>query len=438
MRLLINPGGALRGQISIASDKSISHRAVMFGALSNGISRVGNLLKSDDVLATIGGFRQMGVSIEEKNNNQWEINGVGLYGLKQPVAPLDLGNSGTALRLLTGLMCAQPWKSVLTGDASLRSRPMKRIIDPLVAMGAHIESEHGKPPLVVHPVAKLRGVRYLMPIASAQVKSCLLLAGLYAEGATMVVEPVPTRDHTERMLRVYGMNVEKRNGEIRLDSTCSKRDLQAVNIAIPADLSAAAFFMVGASIVPNSEVLLKNIGINPSRSGVLTILKKMGADIRVHNQTNIGSTPDSEPVADISVRSTVLHGCQVNGDEAALAIDEIPIIAMAAACAEGVTEIRGVSELRVKESDRISGVAAGLTSLGVAVEEHSDGLTITGGSFRGGRVDSRGDHRLAMAFAIAGGAAQASVEVMDCKNITTSFPKFCQVANDAGLNIKIG
>ena len=428
MRLLVTPGGPLRGEIRVAADKSISHRALLFGAIASGTSRVRNLLRGEDVLATLRAFRQMGVSINQTGEDEFAIEGVGLHGLRQPPAALDMGNSGTAFRLLAGLMCGQRWPSTLVGDESLSARPMGRIIEPLTRMGAVIEAKHQRPPLTISPSPKLRGIHYRMPLASAQVKSSLLLAGLYAEGATTLLEPAPTRDHTERMLAGFGYRVLRENRKV---GVCAGGELHACEIRVPADLSSAAFFLVGASIIRGSDVLLRGVGVNPSRSGVLSILQRMGANIEVVGRADAGG----EPLADIRVRSAALRGCRIQGDDIALAIDEIPAIAVAAACARGTTKIRDAAELRVKESDRISSVAAGLKALGVTLEECADGLTIAGGSLSGGRVDSRGDHRIAMIFAMAGGAAKGAVEVVNCENIATSFPGFAGVARDAGLNI---
>ena len=431
MRLLVTPGAPLRGKIRVAADKSISHRAVMLGAIATGTTRVDNLLEGEDVLATVGAFRQLGVAIEQTGAGKYAIHGVGLDGLRESPSALDAGNSGTAFRLLAGLLCGQPWPSRLTGDGSLRARPMYRIIQPLGLMGAVIDARNHKPPLAISPAPRLRGIRYPLPVASAQVKSCLLLAGLYAQGETLVTEPCPTRDHTERMLGAFGYPVSVERGTIGVRGG---GELRGCDIRVPGDLSSAAFFLVGASIVDGSDILLSQVGVNPSRNGVLGILRKMGADIELHAPAQLGG----EPVADIRVRAAELRGCRIDGGEVASAIDEIPVIAVAAACARGVTEIRGAGELRVKESDRIHAVAAGLNALGVAVETHADGLTITGGApgrISGGRVESHGDHRIAMAFAMAGGAAKGSVEVLDCENIATSFPEFPQVAKDAGLDI---
>ena len=426
MRLRVTPGGGLRGAIQVAADKSISHRAVLFGAIARGVTRINNALPAADVLATVRAFRQMGVVIERGADGEFIVHGVGLRGLSPPPNKLDLGNSGTAMRLLAGVLCGQAWDCILDGDASLRRRPMARITEPLTRMGARITARHGYPPLAIRAAA-LRGIHYDMPVASAQVKSCLLLAGLYADGATAVAEPAITRDHTERMLAGFGGEVQTEGGRIRVRGG----ELRAQDCQVPADLSSAAFFLVGASICTGSDLALKNVGVNPTRAGVLTILKRMGADIELQNRRLLGG----EPVADIRVRAADLRGCRIGGDDIALAIDEIPALAIAAAVACGDTEICDAAELRVKESDRLASIAAGLSALGIAVQPRADGLRIRGGTLRGGRVDSYGDHRIAMAFAMAGTTARAPIEITNCENIATSFPNFCAVAEQAGVNI---
>lgn len=471
MQLRVLPsgeGGARRGlggEVCVAGDKSISHRAVMLAAIAEGRSRIFNLLQGEDVRATVGAFRQMGVEIVEEGDGV-RVEGVGLYGLQQPKGVLDMGNSGTGMRLLAGLLCAQPWGAVVDGDASLRGRPMGRIIAPLREMGGRIASQEegeGCPPLEVGGVAdsqdsafpfSLRAIRYAPRVASAQVKSCLLLAGLYAEGATEVCENAQARDHTERMLRAFGVGVDCEEGEGRSDGDARVVRLRAVeqgrarvlrgrDIDVPADLSSAAFFLVGASVMAGSDVTLRNVGVNATRSGVVDILKRMGADIELRYREGGGGGGEGgaggEPVADIRVRAAALRGCRIGGADVARAIDEIPALAVAAACAQGETEIRDAEELRVKESDRIRGVVEGLGALGVGVSERRDGLTISGGGLRGGRVDSLGDHRLAMAFAMAGGVARGDggVEIMNCANIATSFPGFVEVARGAGLDVRV-
>ncbi len=415
----------------VAGDKSVSHRSIIFGSLAEGKTVVRDILEGEDVLATIAAFRAMGVSIERTGDRTYDIQGVGLHGLSPPVAAMDMGNSGTAFRLLTGLLCGQKWASTLIGDESLTTRPMGRIIAPLSVMGAKIESADGKPPLHISPVEQLKGAHYDMPIASAQVKSSLLFAGLYASGETSVSEPAPTRDHTERMLRGFGYDVKKQNGVISLQGGGR---LNGCEIDVPADLSSATFFILAGLIVPDSELLLTKVGVNPSRNGVLSILEKMGANIERMNETVVGG----EPVADLVVRSSSLKGCDISGDEIALAIDEVPAISIAAACALGITRITEAEELRVKESDRISSVVNGLRNLGVVVEELPDGMVIEGGKLKGGKVDSYGDHRIAMAFSIAGAVASDTVEVNNCANVATSFPDFRELANSIGLSIDVG
>ncbi len=448
MKFLVSPCSGIQGRIKVAGDKSISHRAVIFGAIANGVTRVSGILEGDDVLATIQAFRAMGINITRASNqpddNNYEIQGNGLHGLSQPASSLDLGNSGTALRLLTGLLCAQPWPTTLMGDDSLNQRPMGRIIDPLMRMGAHIESADGKPPLNITAVEPrtnpLRGIEYATPMASAQVKSAILLAGLYAKGRTSVIETATTRDHTERMLEGFGYSVlkigQKTSRKIgqkieHVVTIQSGGELFAREIEVPADLSSAAFFILAALITPKSKLVLQRVGVNPSRAGVLDVLQRMGGQIELQNQSDVGG----EPVADIVVRSSKLQGCDVRGNDIALAIDEIPVIAVAAACAVGVTRISDAAELRVKESDRIHCLVTGLKALGINAKENSDGMVIEGGKLTGGQVQSCGDHRIAMAFSIAGAAALDQVEVLDCNNVATSFPNFYPLANQAGVNI---
>ncbi len=433
MKYLIKPGRSLQGQVKVDGDKSISHRSIIFGSVAEGTTRISDILEGEDVLATIAAFRHMGIQIERVSNPEqhgsYIIHGVGLNGLKQPRESLDMGNSGTAFRLLTGLMCGQPWSTTLTGDASLTGRPMGRIMTPLGLMGANISARGGRPPLTINPASGLHGIRYEMPIASAQVKSALLLAGLYATGETAVSEPAPTRDHTERMLRGFGYPVKS---DDRWISISGGGRLSACDIKVPADLSSATFFILAGLVSPDSEIVLPRVGMNPTRNGVLPILQRMGADICLQNHSEMGG----EPVADILVRSSKLYGTRLEGDDIALAVDEIPAIAVAAACADGVTEICGAEELRVKESDRISTTVQGLRALGIKVEEQPDGMTITGGKFSGGAVDSHGDHRIAMAFAIAGNIASHPVSILDTACVATSFPGFQALARGAGMELE--
>lgn len=429
-RFEIQPGGTLRGNVRVAGDKSISHRSVMFGSLAEGITRISDLLEGEDVLATIGAFRAMGVRIAGTKGD-YEITGVGLRGLKQPGQVLDMGNSGTACRLLAGILAGQPWQATMSGDNSLNGRPMGRIIKPLSDMGATIASADGCPPLTVGGHKNtFSAISYEMPIASAQVKSAILLAGLYADGTTRVREPRPTRDHTERMLNGFGYLVETSDQWISLRGGGR---LIATDITVPSDLSSATFFLLAAAISEDAALTLPGVGINPTRSGVLDILKRMGASISLRNPRDVGG----EPVADIEISSSPLRGVEIDAHDVALAVDEIPSIAVAAACAEGVTNIRGAEELRVKESDRIATTVAGLQALGVDVDEHPDGMTIRGGKLRSGSVDSHGDHRIAMAFAMAGNRAQGPVTVDNTDCVATSFPGFDALARSIGLSVKV-
>ncbi len=429
----VQSGGALRGTFRVPGDKSISHRSIMLGSLAEGTTHITGFLEGDDSLATLKAFRSMGVSIEGPKKGQVTIQGVGKHGLKEPQAPLDLGNSGTSMRLLSGLLAGQGLALTLVGDSSLSERPMRRVTDPLKEMGALVETtESGTAPLVIHPVKALHAIDYELPVASAQIKSCLLLAGLYAQGETRITEPAPTRDHTERMLNGFGYPVQQQGDTISINGGGS---LTACDIDIPADISSAAFFLVGASIAPDSDIVLEHVGINPTRDGVITILKLMGADIEVMNRRDVGG----EPVADLRVRSAVLHGIEIPEDQVPLAIDEFPALFIAAACAEGVTRLTGAEELRVKESDRIQVMADGLKTLGADVTPTQDGIVIQGGgSLQGGRVNSHGDHRIAMAFAMAALRAQGEILIDDCSNVNTSFPGFTDLASTAGLMISVG
>ena len=427
---IAHPGGQLAGQFAVPGDKSISHRAIMLGALAQGCTRVSNFLQGEDCLATLNAFAAMGVQIERPAESEVVIHGVGLHGLSQPDAPLDVGNSGTSMRLMSGLLSAQAFDSTLTGDASLQRRPMRRVIDPLAKMGAKIESNEGKAPLQVSGGQALEGIRYDMPVASAQVKSCLLLAGLYAEGATAVIEPGPSRDHSERMLRAFGYVVEQKDAVVSLQGG---GDLKACDIAVPNDISSATFFMLGAAIVPGSEVVLTNVGVNPTRTGVIDILRLMGASIELENAREQGG----EPVADIRIRGSQLQGIEIPPQLVPLAIDEFPAIFIAAACAEGVTLLTEAAELRVKESDRIQVMADGLQALGVEAEARPDGIRIVGGAIQGGEVSSHGDHRIAMSFAMAALRAEGDIKITDCVNVDTSFPGFAQLAAEAGLRLEV-
>jgi 3-phosphoshikimate 1-carboxyvinyltransferase len=428
---IVQPGGKLTGRVRVPGDKSISHRSVMLGALAEGTTRVTGLLEGEDVLSTLGAFRAMGASAEGPDHGKLVIHGVGLRGLKAPKQALDMGNSGTAMRLMAGILAGQAFDSELIGDESLSKRPMKRVSDPLGTMGATIATaEGGRPPLRIAGGRKLHGIDYPMPVASAQVKSCLLLAGLYAEGETSVTEPAPTRDHTERMLRGFGYAVKTQGARV---SVRGGGRLKACDIDVPADISSATFFLVGASIAPDSDMVLEHVGINPTRIGVINILKLMGANLELRNPREAGG----EPVADIRVRAANLRGIRIPEDQVPLAIDEFPALFIAAACAQGETVLTGAHELRVKESDRIAVMAQGLKHLGIDARETPDGIVIQGGQLQGGEIDSHGDHRIAMSFAMAALAASGPVTVRDCKNVDTSFPGFAELAARAGLAVKV-
>ncbi len=425
----VKNGGALSGHVRVPGDKSISHRSIMFGSIAEGISHIKGFLEGEDSLNTLRAFRSMGVAIEGPDNGNVTIHGVGMHGLKQPESALDLGNSGTSMRLLAGLFAGQAFDVELSGDASLSKRPMKRVTDPLAIMGAKVETdEAGRPPLHIHGGQALKGMHYDMPMASAQVKSCCLLAGLYAKGKTCVTEPAPTRDHTERMLNAFGWPVIHEGNNICVEGQAK---LTACDIDVPADISSSAFFMVGASIAEGSDVVLEHVGINPTRTGVIDILKLMGANIELLNQCEVGG----EPVADIRIRSAKLHGANIPAELVPLAIDEFPAIFVAAACAEGETVVTGAEELRVKESDRIQVMADGLQALGVDARPTNDGMVIQGGVIQGGQVHSRDDHRIAMAFSMAALRATGEIEILDCENVNTSFPGFVELAASAGLSI---
>ncbi|MBL8259018.1 MAG: 3-phosphoshikimate 1-carboxyvinyltransferase [Candidatus Competibacteraceae bacterium] len=427
----VAPGGCLRGRLRVPGDKSISHRAIMFGALAEGVTTVDGFLEGEDCLATLGAFRAMGARIDGPERGRVVVHGVGLHGLRAPAGPLDMGNSGTSMRLLSGILAGQAFDTVLTGDASLTRRPMRRVTEPLARMGAKIETaERGTAPLRICGGQRLTGIDYALPVASAQVKSCLLLAGLYAEGATRITEPAPTRDHTERMLEGFGYPLRRESD--RMFAVAGGGRLVGTPLDIPADISSSAFFLVGASIAPGSNLVLEHVGVNPTRDGVISILRLMGADIELLNPRLAGG----EPVADLRVRHAPLRGIRIPEELVPLAIDEFPAIFIAAACAEGETLLTGAGELRVKESDRIQAMADGLTALGVSAEPAADGMTIRGGALSGGTVDSHGDHRIAMSFAIAALRAGDAIRIRDCANVNTSFPGFVASARATGLAIR--
>jgi 3-phosphoshikimate 1-carboxyvinyltransferase len=429
------PGGKLSGEFRVPGDKSISHRSIMLGSLAEGTTEVTGFLEGEDSLATLQSFRDMGVVIEGPHRGRVTVHGVGLHGLKRPPNALYLGNSGTSMRLLSGLMAAQNFDVEMTGDESLSKRPMNRVANPLREMGAFIESaDNGRPPLKIKGGQPLKGIHYVLPMASAQVKSCLLLAGLYAEGETTVIEPAPTRDHTERMLKGFGYPVEVDGPKVTVRPGGT---LTATQIDVPSDISSAAFFMVAASIAKDSDITLQHVGINPTRVGVINILRLMGANIEMLNEREVGG----EPVADLRIRSAQLKGIQIPEDQVPLAIDEFPSIFIAASCAEGTTVLTGAEELRVKESDRIQAMIDGLQILGVDAVGTEDGAIIKGfgseGSFNGGEVDSVDDHRIAMSFTIASLRANAEIVVNDCANVATSFPGFVELASAAGIQVSV-
>ena len=426
---LANPGGQASGRIRVPGDKSISHRSIMLGSLAEGTTHVQGFLEGEDALATLQAFRDMGVVIEGPDHGRVTIHGVGLHGLKAPPGPIYLGNSGTSMRLLSGLLAAQRFDTTLTGDASLTKRPMNRVANPLREMGAVIETAaEGRPPMTIRGGHPLKGMDYTLPMASAQVKSCLLLAGLYAEGKTSVTEPAPTRDHTERMLRGFGYPVTVAGATATVESGHA---LKATQIEVPGDISSSAFFLVAASIAEGSDLVLEHVGINPTRTGVIDILRLMGADITLENQREVGG----EPVADLHVRAAQLKGIEIPEALVPLAIDEFPVLFVAAAVAQGRTVLRGAEELRVKESDRIQVMADGLLTLGVKCEPTPDGIIIEGGTIGGGEVHGHGDHRISMAFSVASLRATAPIRIHDCANVATSFPNFLALCKQVGMRV---
>ena len=456
MDYLIQPAAVGDGDLTVPGDKSVSHRAIMLGSIAEGVTEVQGFLAGEDCLATMGAFRSMGVVIERPGSTELVIHGVGLRGLQAPQGPLDLGNSGTAMRLMTGMLAGQDFAATLTGDESLTGRPMQRVITPLGRMGATIDSRDGKPPLHIRGNPSLVAIDYALPIASAQVKSAILLAGLYAHGRTSVTEPAVTRDHTERMparavnsasvaaangnsqetgwsvpraIRSVGAPVSVEGGRIAIEGPAR---LQACRVCVPADLSSAAFIILAGLLAAKADVLIRNVGVNPTRTGVLDILQAMGASIALENRRDLGD----EPVADIRVRSSELRGIEVDPELVSLAIDEFPVLFVAAAAARGTTRFTGIGELRVKESDRIAAMAAGLRVLGIRVEESHDGAVVHGGRFSEGEVDSFGDHRIAMSLAVAGTVAEGPVRVRDVAAVETSFPGFPDCLRNIGADIR--
>ncbi|WP_313139467.1 3-phosphoshikimate 1-carboxyvinyltransferase [Stenotrophomonas sp.] len=423
-------GQPLQGSLTIPGDKSVSHRSVMFAALADGTSQIDGFLEGEDTRATARIFSQLGVRIETPSASQRIVHGVGIDGLQAPSAPLDCGNAGTGMRLLAGLLAGQAFGCTLVGDESLSGRPMRRVTGPLSQMGAKIDTQDdGTPPLHVHGGQALHGIDFASPVASAQVKSAVLLAGLYAQGETSVVEPHPTRDYTERMLSAFGVDIEFSPGKARLRGG---QRLRATDIVVPADFSSAAFFLVAASIIPGSHIRLKQVGLNPRRTGLLHALRLMGADITEENPAEQGG----EAVADLVVRHAPLKGARIPEELVPDMIDEFPALFVAAAAAEGQTVVTGAAELRVKESDRLAAMATGLRALGMQVDETEDGATLHGGVTLGsGTIESHGDHRIAMAFAIAGQISSGEVRINDIANVATSFPDFDGLARSAGFNL---
>lgn len=425
----VMPVSRVAGRVRVPGDKSISHRSVMLGGLAEGRTEVSGFLASADCLATLEAFRAMGVQVERHAETSLTVHGRGLDGLSKPAAVLDMGNAGTAIRLSMGLLAGQRFESVLTGDASLRSRPMERVARPLRQMGADILTTDGKPPVTVRPVDRLAGIHYDLPVASAQVKSAILLAGLYAEGTTTVTEPAPTRDHTERMLRGFGLQVRTEGARVSLTG---RQKLHGTRIEVPGDISSAAFFLVAGCLAGVDGFVVENVGVNPTRTGIIDILKLMGADLTVHPR----GTQGSEPVADIEVRRSNLKGIAVPEELVPLAIDELPVLFIAAAGAQGETVFSGAAELRVKESDRLAVMAEGLTRTGVPNELAPDGIRIQGGHrLRAAAIDSHGDHRIAMSFTVASLLADGELVVRDVENVGTSFPGFVETARSCGLAV---
>ncbi len=430
----IAAGGSLGGTLTVPGDKSISHRALMLGALARGETRIEGFLSGADCLATLAALRALGVSIEQPAADSVRVQGAGPAALRAPPAPLDMGNAGTAMRLMMGLLAPQRLQATLIGDASLMRRPMERVALPLRLMGADVRTQDGRPPVEIHPVAALRGIDYALPVASAQLKSALLLAALGAAGETRLTEPAATRDHTERMLAAFGVRLGRGPDSVTL---AGGQPLHGTEIGVPADFSSAAFFLVAGALAAPQALTLTNIGVNPTRTGLLELLRLMGADIRVSPHAPAAGA-GGEPLADLEVRRSALRGIEVPPALVPLAIDELPVFFIAAACARGESVVRGAAELRVKESDRLAGMAAGLAALGVEHRLLPDGLWIRGREqLEGGVIDSLGDHRIAMAFAVAALRARAPVEIRDVANVDTSFPGFVETARRAGLAIEL-
>lgn len=437
VKFKVQPGGTIKGRIRVPGDKSISHRSIMMGALAEGTTTVTGFLEGADALATLQAFRDMGVDIQGPENGNVTIHGVGLRGLKKPEKPMDMGNSGTSTRLLAGILAGQDFECTLVGDASLSKRPMKRVTDPLALMGAElITSEGGTLPMVIKGKgAALQAIDYTLPMASAQVKSCVLLAGLFAEGKTCALEPAPTRDHTERMLNGFGYEVHSEKLDAQRMQACLQGGgkLTGRHIDVPSDISSAAFFMAAAAVSKDSDLVIEHVGMNPTRTGVIDILKLMGANIELENFHEVGG----EPVADVHIKYAPLKGIEIPEELVALAIDEFPVLFVVAAAAEGKTVLTGAEELRVKESDRIQVMADALQAVGIDAQPTPDGMVIVGGAqtTQNAEIQSHHDHRISMAMTIAGINAASEITIDDCANVNTSFPIFLDLINQVGMSV---
>ena len=435
MDFRVKAGSKLTGEVQLPGDKSISHRSIMCAALAEGTSVINGFLNGEDCLATLDAFSKMGVSID-RTDNKVVVQGVGLRGLKKPDSDLYLGNSGTSMRLMSGILSGQSFSTVLTGDSSLSSRPMERIISPLKLMGSDISSsDEGKPPIEIQPSPGLNSLSYDLPIASAQIKSCLMFAGLYANGPVTVTEHLRTRNHTELMFQQFGIEVEVIElSKARQITVIPPKSFLATDINVPADFSSASFFILAALITPESELLIKNVGINKTRIGFLHALRHMGANIELQNEIN-----SLEPTADILVKTSDLKGISLNTALVANMIDEMPAFFIAAALAEGITKIKDAKELRTKESDRLQAMSEALESFGVKFHLNGDGIVINGlgkdGVFKASKISSHGDHRIAMASSIASLRAEGETTIIDCHNVNTSFPNFIDVCREVGINI---
>lgn len=423
-----NPGGRVAGEVRVPGDKSISHRAAMLGAIAEGVTEIAGFLESEDCLATLAALESLGVRIERPAPGELRIHGAGLRGLRAPLKALDLGNSGTSMRLLSGILAGQAHDSILIGDASLMQRPMERVAAPLRRMGADVRTNEGKPPIAIGGGRSLKGIEHRLELASAQVKSALLLAGLAAKGRTSVSEPAVSRDHTERMLEAFGVPVTRVGSAVAVDGPAK---LRAIRIDVPGDFSSAAFFIVAGLIAGGGTLVVRDTGINPTRTALIDILRLMGGDIRVRPH----ASATGEPRADIEVHRSALHGIVVPAALIPAAMDEFPVLFAAAAVAKGETIVTGAAELRVKESDRLAAMAEGLAAIGVNLDRLPDGLRVRGGEIGGGSVGSRGDHRVAMSFAVLGACAQSPIAIRDVQNVATSFPGFAETARSVGLDI---